>query len=71
MSVASVGRLFRETCHVLWKRLSERGFIEQLDSTTAEWRNIAKEYEKYWNIPNQCPARGGSMYFNKTFIALF
>ena len=54
---------------------SEGGFIKQPEST-AEWRNIARECEKYWNFPNcvgtidgkhvsiQCPARGGSMYFN-------
>ena len=54
---------------------SEGGFIKQPGST-AEWRNIARECEKYWNFPNcvgtidgkhvsiQCPARGGSMYFN-------
>ena len=52
-----------------------REFIKQPDST-AEWRNIAKKYEKYWNFPNcvgaingrhvtiQCPAGGGSTYFN-------
>ena len=38
-------------CNVLWKRLSEVGFIKQPDST-AELKNIAKEYEKYWNFPN-------------------
>ena len=44
MSDASVGKIFRETCTVLWKRLSERGFIKQPYST-AEWRNTALEYE--------------------------
>ena len=75
MNDASVGRFVKETCNVLWKRISEVGFIKQPDSK-AEWRNFSKEYEKYWNFPNcvgeideehvtiQCPARGGSTYFN-------
>ena len=74
MSNSSVGRIVKETCNVLWKRLSEGGFIKQPDST-AEWRNIVKKYEKYWNFPNcvaaidgkyftiQCPGRRTSMYF--------
>ena len=74
MSNFSVGRIVNETCNVLWKRLSEGGFIKQPDST-AEWRNIVKKYEKYWNFPNcvaaidgkyvtiQCPGRRTSMYF--------
>ena len=74
MSNDSVGRSVKETCNVLWKRFSEGGFIKQPDSI-AEWRNIAREYEKHWNFPNcvgaidgkhvtiHCPARGGSMYF--------
>lgn len=75
MSDASVGKIFRETCTVLWKRLSERGFIKQ-PYRTAEWRNTALEYEKYSNFLNcagaidrkyvtiHCLARRGSMYFN-------
>ena len=74
MSNASVGRSVKEIYNVLWKTFSEGGFVKQPDST-AEWRNIAKEYEKHWNFPNcvgaidgkhvtiQCPGRGGSLYF--------
>ena len=51
MSNASVGRIVKGTCNVLWKRLSEEGFIKQADSTTG-WINIAKEHEKYCNFPN-------------------
>ena len=51
MNDASVGRIVKGTCNVLWKRLSEEGFIKQADSTTG-WINIAKEHEKYWNFPN-------------------
>ena len=39
--------------HVMFcgKDSQKMGFIKQPDST-AEFRNIVKEYEKYWNFPN-------------------
>ena len=51
MNDASVGRIFKETCNVLRKYSQKTGFIKQPDST-AEFRNIVKEYEKHWNFPN-------------------
>lgn len=79
MSDVNVGRIVKETSNVLWKRLSEGRFLTQ-PNDTAEWRNIAKQYEKCWNFPNlvgaiggkhvtiQCSARGGSMYVNNRKI---
>ena len=43
MSDTSFGIIVGETFNVLWKRLSEEGFIKQPDGT-AECRNIAKGY---------------------------
>ena len=75
ISEASVGRIVKETCGVIWERLSEEGYMK-CPKTEAEWKIIAKDFEDYWHFPNcvgaidgkhvtiQCPPRGGSMYFN-------
>ena len=75
ISPSVVSRTIRETCHVIWECLSHRGFIKA-PSSPEEWRLIAKFFEDKWNFPHalgaldgkhvimQCPARGGSDYFN-------
>ena len=84
MSPTVVGRIISETCEVVWKVLSAKGFIKN-PSTELEWKSIAEEFSRFWNFPNclgaldgkhvvmQAPARSGSSFFNykKTFsIAL-
>ena len=75
MSEASVGRMVKETCSVIWEKLFEEGFLK-CPTSEAEWKEVARTFEQYWNFPNcvgaidgkhviiQCPPRGGSMYFN-------
>ena len=74
MSDASVGRIVKETCYVLWNKLVNDYLI--CLKTMIEWENVANNFERYWNFPNcvgaidgkhviiQCPPRGGSMYYN-------
>lgn len=75
MSESSVGRIVKETCQVIWKKLLEKGYL-RCPSTEREWKEVAASFEQCWNFPNcigaldgkhviiQCPPRGGSMYFN-------
>ena len=73
ISPSVVSRTIRETCHVLWSCLSH--YIKA-PSSTEEWKEISRFFEEKWNFPHalgamdgkhvimQCPARGGSDYFN-------
>ena len=75
ISTASVSRIVKETCNVLWNVLKNKGFIKA-PKTPIEWKKISEQFEKKWNFPNclgaidgkhviiQCPPRGGSMFFN-------
>ena len=75
MSSATVGRVIRETCQVLWLVLTEKGFMA-VRKTNNAWLSIANEFEKRWNFPHclgaidgkhiviQAPARSGSLYYN-------
>ena len=75
ISSATVGRVIRETCQVLWLVLTEKGFLA-VPKTTNAWLSIADEFEKRWNFPHclgaidgkhiviQAPARSGSLYYN-------
>ena len=46
--------------HIIFcgKISQKEGYIKQPDST-AEWRNIGKEYETYWNFQNYVGAIDG------------
>ena len=75
ISPTTVGRILKETCNVLWKVLSLKGYIEAPTSVD-KWKTISRKFELLWNFPNclgaidgkhivmQAPARSGSEYFN-------
>ena len=75
ISPTTVDRILKETCNVLWKVLSLKGYIEA-PTSVEKWKTISRRFELLWNFPNclgaidgkhivmQAPARGGSEYFN-------
>ena len=50
MSDASVGRIVKETCYVLWNKLVNDYVI--CPKIMIEWENVANNFERYWNFPN-------------------
>ena len=75
ISAAVVSRTINETCSILWNELKNQGFLN-VPSTAEDWKKISKVFEERWNFPHalgaidgkhvvmQCPARGGSSFFN-------
>lgn len=75
ISPATVGRIIRETCQVLWNVLSEKGYLD-VPNSKEKWLKIANDFRDTWNFPNcigaidgkhvviQAPPRSGSMFYN-------
>lgn len=75
LSAATVGRVVKETCQVLWEVLCAKKYLN-VPQTPNGWIELARGFEVRWNFPNcvgaidgkhvtiQCPPRGGSMFFN-------
>ena len=75
VSSTTVGRIISETSQAIWIKLLEEGFLK-CPTTSGEWKNIAKRFQKLWQFPNcvgaidgkhvvmQAPARSGSYFFN-------
>ena len=75
ISPSVVSRAINEVCAVIWEKLSEKGFLRAPHHPT-HWKQVSSEFDQKWNFPHalgaidgkhivmQCPARGGSDYFN-------
>jgi len=77
ISPSVVSRTIHETCAAIWDTLREKGYLTP-PSTKEDWKKVSKTFEERWNSPPphalgaidgkhvvmQCPARGGSDYFN-------
>ena len=63
MSPTVVGKIINETCEIVWKVLSAKGFIKN-PSTEQEWKTIAKEFSRFWNFPNCLGALDGKKQSN-------
>lgn len=74
MGKATVHKIVKEVCQVLWTVLSKE-YLKP-PSTTTEWYRIAENFEDRWQFPNclgaidgkhvnvKAPANSGSLYFN-------
>ena len=71
---SSVCKIIQETCTGIWNALSHTYLKAPKNST--DWKQISKEFYEEWNFPHcigaldgkhimiECPARGGSDFFN-------
>ena len=75
VSPTTVGRFVSETCHAIWNRLVEKGYLD-VPTTEKAWQDIANGFEKRCNFPRPLgaidgkqlmtfvPARESSTYYN-------
>lgn len=73
MGLTTVRRITLETCDIIWNVLSD---IYLSVPNEEEWKMIAVDFEKTWNMPNcvgalngkhvniTCPPNSGSMFYN-------
>lgn len=74
MGKSTVSQIVRETCCAIWTVLHDEYL--KVPSSPQEWKKIADEFERLWNLPHcvgaidgkhiamKCPLNSGSLYFN-------
>ncbi|XP_018360500.1 PREDICTED: putative nuclease HARBI1 [Trachymyrmex cornetzi] len=70
----TISRIIPETCRVIYELLRENYL--KTPNTTVEWKQIADDYQRLWNVPNcigsmdgrhiefRAPLQDGSLYYN-------
>lgn len=74
----TVRNIVLEVCEIIWQLLSP---IYVSEPTESQYKDIAKEFLEFWNIPNcvgaidgkhiaiKCPANSSSLFYNyKKFL---
>jgi hypothetical protein len=71
---STVSIIIRETCYAIWTALHSEYLT--VPSTQQDWKKIAADFERLWNLPHcigaidgkhvamKCPLKSGSLYYN-------